>query len=217
MASQMRSIAYVAAGVLGSATLFMVGMVFLTTQRGGPLLFWIAEIGLQALLWRLILLSLGRDIGGQVKERTSPGARIMALALSGVVFLALWVFAVFFTGGRVGLPLIAAYAAASGVSLFLVSLPNRLTAAAYRVRMSALVAGTLAMISVGLFYLGGGTLQGPAAGRRMGRRDDRSSPWIGETSHTGSLRSPAPSSPLRPSSTSSWVSVTSPSTAGCSL
>ncbi len=55
MASPVRSLSFIAAGMLGSAGLLLFGMVLLTTSRSNSLVFWVSEIVLVVLVWRVVL------------------------------------------------------------------------------------------------------------------------------------------------------------------
>ena len=155
MASPVRSLSFIAAGMLGSAGLLLFGMVLLTTSRSNSLVFWVSEIVLVVLVWRVVLTP--RRTEGIAKPEDPKGLGI-ATVTSGLVFLAMWIFAVAFSGGRVSLVVILAYVLVSGVFLFLTSIPNRLTRVNYAMRMPLIAAAVVAVTAIGLFYLGGGSL-----------------------------------------------------------
>ncbi len=158
MDSRLRRFAYIAVGMFGSAALFVFGAVLFTLNRSRSLLFWVFAIGLLAVLWMVILSPLGAEIGPWKGSPAGLRALTAASAFSGVVFLALWAFIIFFSGGRASLFVVVAYAAASGVLLLLVSLPNLWTAGSYKVRMPILAGGVFATICLGFIFLTGASL-----------------------------------------------------------
>ncbi len=136
----------------------MLGMILLTVSRGNPLVFWLSEIVLLVVVWRVIASRLDRRAAALTGGDQASHALGVVTAASAVAFLALWFFAVVFARGEVGLLATLAYVVSSGALLFLVSIRTRLTRVDYPIRMPLLVAGTVSMIAIGLLYLGGATL-----------------------------------------------------------
>ena len=161
MISYLRLTACVAAGVLGSVGALIFGTVLLIASRGGTLgsalVFWLSETIVIVGVWRVSLYPLIPIKVGDERPRESIALRV-GTALSALAFLGLWVFAVAFSGGKVGLIDLLAYMVASSLLLFLLSIPNRWTRVRYRVRMPLVTAGGVAMVAVGFLYLIGGTL-----------------------------------------------------------
>ena len=161
MASHLHLLAYVAAGVLGSAGAFILGTALLIASRGGTLgsalVFWLSETIVSVVVWRVSLsplIPLTRK-GETPGDSTALGG---ATAVSALAFLGLWVFAVAFSGGKVGLTPLRAFMVASGLLLFLVSIPSRWTRVRYAVRMPLLAACVVAMVAIGFYYMIGRTL-----------------------------------------------------------